>query len=127
MDGCWPPQNFFPRQLLIKLAPQPQNQKDQPPGGAAKTHPPTQPRSLLEQLVPSCTRAGHPLCRFVQEAHFIKKRSPQMRASSPRQVPLQESQTEQIKEKHKVMFKWHRGSREVARVPPRLGERQISG
>lgn len=113
----------FPGQLLRKSssAPPIPGQKVLAPWGAAQTHPPTRPRSLLGQLAPCCTRTGYPICLSVAQVVYLKTRPPQIGLSCPRQVPPQEPQRELIKEKRKVTFKWHRGSREVAQVPPGAG------
>nr|KAF6490013.1 hypothetical protein HJG59_010387 [Molossus molossus] len=104
--GC-PRTILLPRaapQKVSSSAPPNLRPKSVGPMGAAErpTHPPGQG--------PCCTRTGYPISLSVAQVVYLKKktRPPQMGPSCPRQVPPQEPQREQIKEKRKVTFKWHR-------------------
>lgn len=116
--SSFPGHLFRKRALLHHPIPGP---KVLAPWGATQTNPPGQ-GPCWGSLCPAAPGLGTSFCLSVAQLVYLKKkmRPSQVGPSAPRQVPPQKSQTEQIKEKHKVIFKWHRGSR-VVQVPPGAG------
>lgn len=122
VDALWTAAGHPRTIMLPRAAPQKVSSSANPnPRVESCTDPPTHQAKVpgWSSLCPAAPGLGTPSAFLLCGCFIVKKKKNE--ANSPKQVPPQESQTKQIKEKHKVTFKWHRGSRKAARVPPGVG------